>query len=191
MIYLDESIGQASPSLMDFGIVQRSQGATDYIPRKGSRFMVSCSYGPYYPSKARSVIAKLIAGKRKGIRIAYPLLESQGAPGLPVVDGTPSGHELTLRGVTAGYVCREGYWLSIEDENGQHYLHNVEVGGRADAAGELTISVNPELRVPFADGDSVHLAKPFVEGIVQGDEWGWELSVNRVVPIQFAIEERA
>jgi hypothetical protein len=136
------------------------------------------------------MVARLIAAKQEGLEVAFPLLDSQGAAGATVVDGAgQSGKTLLIRGGTPGYFCKEGYWLSIENGDGQHYLHNVKTGGRFDGSGELSITLNEALRYPFADGDTVHLGKPMVQGFIEGDEWAWRHSVDRVIPIEFTLEE--
>lgn len=196
MITLPDGVGpgEASPSLLDFGFLQRtgSGGETTRINRLGSRYRVGFAFGPFYPALGNIMVSRLLAAKSEGIRLPYPLLESQGAPGAPVVDGAgQTGGTLALRGLTPGYVCREGYWLSIVDENGRHYLQNVRTGGRADATGDLSIGITPILRWPFADGAVVHLARPMVQGFVDGDEWSWRMSVDRVIPIEFTVEEAA
>lgn len=182
--------GSATPVFLDAGFTQRGVASLGRIDRKGSRYKLACTYGPFHPEQGRVMVSRLIAGKQEGLRIPYPLLVSQGAPGLPVVDG--AGHEgktLPIRGLTPGYVCREGYWLSITDTAGRSYLHNVKTGGRADSSGELSVVLNELLRFPFVDGATINLAVPIVEGLVEGDEWAWSLSVDQVVPIEFTIEE--
>lgn len=196
MITLPDGVGpgDATPAMMDFGFLQRTGagGETTRIDRMGSRYRVGFTFGPFYPALGNIMVSRLLAAKSEGIRLPYPLLENQGAPGTPLVDGAgQSGGTLLLKGLTPGYVCREGYWLSIVDENGRHYLHNVKTGGRATAGGALTIGITPILRWPYLNNAVVHLAKPMVEGWVDGDEWSWRLSVDRVIPIEFSVEEAA
>lgn len=182
-------MGSAVPRFMDMGFTQRGLSTADRIDRKGSRYALDCTFGPYYPEEGRQMVARLLKGKQEGIRVALPLLHNQGSPGAPVVDGAVStGKTLAIRGLTPGYACKEGFWLSIE-EAGQHYLHNVATGGLADSAGDLSITLNEMVRASISDGATIHLAKPMIEGLVTGDDWEWQLSVSRVVPIQFAIEE--
>ena len=49
--------------------------------------------------------------------------------------------------------------------------------------------IYPPLRIPFADGDKVHLAKPMIEGFIDGDELSWEMSLAHHHHISFTIEE--
>lgn len=182
------------PALIDFGITLRpsSGAAVTRIGRKGSRFRLVVSYPPMKPEVSRVFVARLLRAKDEGIRIPFPLIHgSQGSPGSPVVDGSPAGKSLPLRGLIPGYVVKEGYWLSIEDSSGQHYLHTVTAAGKADGSGEIVLDVEPPLRVPFDDGDTVHLAVPMVEGFVDGEAWGWTIPVNKLVAIEFPLEESA
>ena len=186
--------GSATAELLDQGFLQRAAlgGETARINRKGNRYRLAMTYGPYYAETGRVFVSKLISGKSQGLRIPFPLQVDQGSAGAPVVDGAgQTGTTLALRGLTPGYVCRTGYWLSIEDQNGRHYLHNVETGGMADASGDLSVVLSPELRWPFLDGATVHLTKPMVQGYVDGEAWAWQVSVDQVVPISFTLEEAA
>lgn len=177
------------PTLVDAGFTQRGLGSLQRIERKGTRYKLACTFGPFTPEIARVMVARLIRGKQEGVRLPYPLQHSQGSPGAPLLNGAVStGREIVLDGLTAGYVCKEGYWLSLV-KDGRHYLHNVKTGGMANASGQLTITLNEMVRNSFADNTVVHLAKPMVEGLVEGDEWAWSLSVDRVTPIEFTLEE--
>lgn len=184
------TMGRADPVFIDAGFNQSGIQSDDYIPRKGGRYRVSCAYGPFHPEQGRVMVARLIAGKQGGIRIPLPLQHSQGSPGSPLLNGAvTSGRTLVLDGLTPGYTCKEGYWLSLE-KDGQHYLHNVRTGGRASDTGTLTIVLNELVRTSFPDNTVVHLAKPMVQGLVQGDEVGWALSVDQMTPIEFTIKEK-
>ena len=181
--------GSMQPMFMDAGFTQRGVQSLGRIDRKGGRFKLALSYGPYEPDKARVMVSRLIAAKQEGLRIEYPLLHSQGAPGAPLLNGAvTSGRTLVLDGLTPGYTCKEGYWLSLV-KSGQHYLHSVRTGGRANGSGQLTITLNELVRDSFADNTVVNLAKPMIEGFVEGDEWAWSTAIERVTPIEFTLEE--
>lgn len=181
--------GSMAPTFIDAGFTQRGVQSLARIDRKGGRYKIAFSYGPYVPEQARVMVSRLIAGKQEGLRLPLPLLHSQGSPGAPLLNGAvTTGREIVLDGLTPGYFCKEGFWLSLV-KDGRHYLHSVRTGGRADASGNLTITLNEMLRDSFADNTVVNLAKPMVEGLVEGDEWAWQVAVDRVVPIEFAIEE--
>ena len=61
----------------------------------------------------------------------------------------------------------------------------------ASGTGTATIVVTPELRWPFLDGATIHLAEPMVEGFVDGEAWGWQIPVNRLIAISYPLEEAA
>jgi hypothetical protein len=176
---------------VDAGFTQRGLQSIDYIPRKGSRYKAAFSYGPYIADEGRVMVARLIRAKQEGMRVALPLIHSQGNPGATLLNGaTASGRVLSIKSVTPGYVCKEGYWLNLV-KGGQNYLHQVAVGGRASDAGILAITLNELLRTDFPNNAVVNIGKPVIEGIVEGDVASWNYSVDRVIPIEFAIEEKA
>lgn len=183
-----------APHLIDFSILLRpaTGGAVTRIDRPGSRFAAEFAFPAMQPDIARVFIARLLKGKSEGLRMPFPLLGvSQGFPGSPVVDGSgQSGTTLVVRGLTANYVAKEGWWLSIEDADGQHYLHSISAGFAADAAGAAEVNIWPALRTPFDDGATIHLARPMIEGLVTNDAQ-WTLPVTRLIEIGFTIEEAA
>jgi hypothetical protein len=179
----------ATPMFMDAGFTQRGVQSLGRIDRKGSRYKIAFSYGPFSAAAGNIMVARLIAAKQAGLRVPYPLQISQGSPGTPLLNGAvTTGRIINIDGLTPGYVCSEGFWLSLV-KDGRHYLHSVGIGGTANGSGQLQIELNELLRDPFPDNAAVNLAEPMVEGIVEGEVWQWQLSVDRVVPIEFTIEE--
>nr|WP_221233148.1 hypothetical protein [Sphingomonas endophytica] len=182
----------ATPALVDAGGVMRSplNTAALRVNRLGSHYLAALAFPPFEPEQGRIVVSRLIRAQRLGLRVPYPLFVDQGQPGAPLVDGAgQSGLSLTLRGLSPGYTAREGYWLSIVDPTGQHYLHNVAGDAVADADGRMILSLSEMLRVPFENGAAVHLAAPMIEGLVDGDKRAWNLAVNRTTSIEFTVEE--
>jgi hypothetical protein len=181
-------------ALRDFGVTLRppTGGAADRLNRKGNRHRASVTFPPMQPAVARVFIARLKRAKTQGLRIALPLLVPQGSPGAPVVNGAgQAGTTLNVRGLQPGYIAREGYWLSIVDATGRHYLHSLCTTVRVGDAGTAAFVLDPELRWPFADGAAIHLARPMIEGFVEGDEWSWTIPLHRLVSVEFPIEEAA
>lgn len=197
MITLPESPAPngVSPRLLDYGSIMRPAlgGAALRIDRAGSRFGAEISFPPMKPDLARVFVSRLLDAKSEGLRIEFPLIGvHQGYPGSPVVNGAgQSGKSLAIAGLNVGYAFKEGYWLSIEDADGQHYLHNCRSNVVADGSGEATIVITPALRVPFADGATIHLAKPMIEGLVDGEDWNWQIPVERLIALVVPIEEAA
>lgn len=184
----------ATPALVDRGGVLRGASAIR-VDRLGSHYKLMVTLPPLFEDDGRIVVSRLIRAKRQGLRMPYPLLSvDQGMCGSSVVvDGAgQSGSALAVRGLTPRVAVREGYWLSIETAAGQHFLHNVGAGVIADADGKAVLSVEDTmLRHPFDDGCRVHLVRPMIEGLVEGDEFAWGLAVDHRSEIQFTIEEAA
>ncbi|WP_370169827.1 hypothetical protein [Sphingobium abikonense] len=188
------AVAAATPSFVDNGGTIR--GATNAkglrVDRLGSHYRAAITIGIGSANARAALISDLIRAKQEGLRLPYPLMGvDQGAPGSPVMDGAnQAGRVINLRGLTPGYVAAKGYWLSIVAATGQHYLHNVHVAGTAGGDGKVTITLAEHLRELFADGATVKLATPVIEGEISGNEQSWELRRgDRVEGIGFTIEE--
>jgi len=180
--------GSFQATFNDAGFTQTGIQSDDYIPRKGGRYTVAFTFGPYTPENGRVMVSRLIAGKQGGVRVKLPLLHSQGTPGTPLLNGAvTTGRTIAIDGLIPGYVIQEGFWLSLV-KSGQHFLHSVGVGATANGSGQATIELNELLRDSFADNTVVNLAEPQVEGLLPGD-WSWSVDVNRVFPIEFSLKE--
>ena len=181
-----------SVALVDAGGTMRSplNTAALRVNRPGSHYRVALAFAPFEAREGRVIVSRLIRAQREGLRVEFPLAEPQPiGPGV-VVDGAgQAGLSLRVRGLTPRAVVREGWWLSIEPEAGPRCLHNV--GGEAIAAadGTATLALGEALRAPFADGVRVNLARPMIEGLVDGDAREWSLSVDQLTSISFTIEE--
>ena len=171
--------------LMDFGFIQRpSSGAASLrVDRPGSRMRVKLTFPPMRPDHARRVLPRLKRAVREGLRVRWPMVDvSQGLPGSPVVDGAmPTGTTLPVRGLRPGYVAKVGYVLHIEEAaTGNRYCHELQATVIANGAGEAEFDIEPPLRAPFADGDTIELARPTIEGwLIEAP--GAALNVNRLV----------
>jgi len=183
-----------TPAFIDNGGTMRS--ATNArglrLNRLGNHFRAAVTMPISTAGEAASLIADLIAAKEEGLRMAYPLQGvDQGAPGTPVVDGAyQSGKTINLRGLTPGYVAQKGFWVSIVSEAGQHYLHNVRAQATVGSDGKVALPINPMLRYAFADGASVFLAAPMIEGEISGNEQSWQIvRGGKIVGLAFTIEE--
>ena len=188
------AVATATPSFVDNGGTIR--GATNAkglrVDRQGSHYRAAITIGIGSANERAALISDLIRAKQEGLRLPYPLMGvDQGAPGSPVMDGAnQAGRVINLRGLTPGYVAAKGYWLSIVNGAGQHYLHNVHVAGTVGGDGKVAITLAEHLRELFADGATVKLATPAIEGEISGNEQSWELRRgDRVEGIGFTIEE--
>jgi hypothetical protein len=180
------------PALLDFGQILRPSGGgkVQKIDRPGSRFRLKLTLPPMSTADAAVICAALLQAKRQGLRMEVPLLgRSQGNPGLPVVDGAnPAGTSLPLRGMYDGYSLRPGYWLTLIDAAGDYYLHMVTAVATV-ASGIVTATIEPPIRQPFADGATVLISRPKVQGWLT-DELSWALNPGEIVNgVSFTIEE--
>ena len=192
MIILPNASMVATPTVIDNGFFQRGAlgGSTSRFNRKGNRYKLSVSAGPFYPDIGRQWVADLIAGKQEGVRMLFPLQWPQGSPGAPLVAGAQTGGtSLTLDGLTPNYVAKKGYFLTLINAAGRRYLHSVKTTSKANDAGAITITLNEEMRHPFADNAVCLLSKPEIEGLIDGNEWSWDFNANQVIPISFTLEE--
>lgn len=183
----------ADPSLVDFGalLTPALGGPVQRVNRMGTRFRIRVSMPPLTSAKVgRQWVARLVQGKSEGVRMRFPLLDfNPGATGTILVNGAgQSGNSLTVDGATSAYVFREGQPFSILT-GGKHHLYLVRTETIANASGQATVPITPMLRRPHADNDVCHFATPMIEGFIAGDELSWNLSVERVVGIQFDIAE--
>lgn len=182
----------ATPSFMDFGSILRpSTGAGLLrVDRLGSRYKVKLSFPPFTDqAQGRIIVSRLIRAKRMGLRTEYPLVCPQPLQDAAVDGAGQAGTTLNVRGLVSHSVVREGFWLSVVRASGQHYLHNVAGEVIADADGLAALPLSEMLRWPFADGDKVKLVRPMIEGIVDGDEQAWSLSIEHFIGIEFTVEE--
>lgn len=181
-----------SCTLDDKGFNQEGLTTADYIPRKGSKYIARFSYGPFNdPDQASIIDARITQAKLSGgMRVKLPLLRPQGSPGAPLVDGAVlTGRTLPLKGLTPGYLVKEGYWLSIE-VGGRSFLHKAASTARASDVGELDVVLSEMLRINLAGDEAVNLASPAVEGLIEGDSVTLSYDVNRAPVFEFAIVEK-
>ncbi len=178
-----------SPMLLDQGQLLRG-ASTLRVDRPGSRWRFKFAYPPMRQDQADTFTAPLTRAKRAGIRIYLPVRVHQGFPGSPVVDGAgQTGSTLSLRGLSTRYSARVGFWLTIVEADGTGYLHRVVQTTVADDSGDVTLQIEPPLRAPFADGATVHLGKPYIEGFLDGDIIGYDIEEAEFTNIAFEVEE--
>jgi hypothetical protein len=185
----------ATPSMLEYGgVIRPATGAeTLNLLRNGNRFRVDMTLAPQTAEARRVAVARLLSAKTEGLRVAYPLQGvDQSGGGSMVVNGAgQSGNAIALRGGTPGFVIREGWWLSLVRADGRHYLHNVRAPWTIGGDGAALVAISPNLRHPFADGATVNLAMPMIEGLVDG-AISWNLQVGGIIDgIGFSIEEVA
>lgn len=187
-------IAACTPTLMEFGglLTPALGGPVQRIDRLGSRwaFAFETASMPVEPA-GRQWAARLARAKREGalLRITQPGLVI-GTPGTPVVaTNIASGRLVGLSGLTAGYVVREGQWISLV-VGGQRYADQVTTAATASGSGTVTLQLQNLLRVPLAGGEVVEIASPKVEGWIEGD-FGWDVPKSRMARFGFTVREAA
>jgi hypothetical protein len=182
MIELDRYPNFAFVRPIDNGFTQRgASGPAGRVDKPGSHWAVEVMFPPMKLDVARKLNTDLIWAREEGARIEVPLLDvDQGTPGSAVVDGAgQTGTTLNIRGLTPYYAVKKGFWLHIEDGDGNRCLHQIKTPAIADLAGDLAVTIWPGLWRPFDDGDAIDLAGPTIEGALAGFD-GWELSPDRL-----------
>ncbi len=196
MIVLTAPFSQSGvkPQLVDPGYTLKSGGnaASLRVDRPGMHYAAEFALPVMTPENGRLLAGRMARARSEGIRVAWPLVGAvQGAAGAPQVDGTSSaGTTLKLKGLTPGYLAREGYWLNVIDAGGVHYLHQVAGASvRASGDGRAMLSVWPPLRCALANGAAVKLTGVQIEGVLTSDV-SWEVPANRLfMPPSLVIEE--
>jgi hypothetical protein len=177
--------------VLDFGFTQRG-AASLRVERPGGRHRITLSWPREVmrPGTTQRFTSRLKRGKRQGVQIDLLLPVPQAGAGAPVVDGAgQSGSTLAVRNITPGYVIREDFWITVVEADGTAYLHSVFETVRASTAGEATIEIEPPLRAPFADGNRVEIARPFIQGELLGETFSYAFEDQRQTPLAITIEE--
>lgn len=166
--------------------------AIQTIYRPGSRWALDFTFPKMPANVGRGFTSRLVRAQREGLRMAVPLLGvSQGAPGMPLVNGNyPSGTVLPLKGCAPGYVFGEGYWLTLIDAAGEYYLHQVVGSAAANGSGNVTLSIETPIRTPLLNNATVLVAAPMVQGIIENISWGMQVG-GLIDGIGFTLEEAA
>lgn len=185
-------MSRGEPRELNFGLDQRPAlgGPATRITRGGTRFACDFSFPPMAPDTSRPFIARLLQARENGARVTWPLMGvSQGSPGSPVVNGSgATGTSLPVRSANPGYQVKEGYWLNVV-KSGVYYLHTC-TANTILAAGTGTIPVWPPLRTSLSDGDTVVIDEPLFEGMLTSPV-SWPMNTNKIVTLEFTLEEAA
>jgi len=182
-------------TLIDYGstLTPPLGGAEQRINRLGSKFRVAFAMPPMRnKDEGRVFVSRLIRGKSEGARIPLPLSGIDvGSPGSPVIAGAAQiGRIINFSGFSSGYEIKEGQPFSIQDAAGTHFLHYASAPATADAGGAATITIDPAVRVVFNNNAPCHFETPMIEGLVEGDNLEWGMSVDHLLQLEFAIRER-
>lgn len=184
------------PYLRDFGGVLTPflGGPEQRINRLGTRFGARLTLPPMRTRDQALIIhSRLIQAKSDRLIMEWHQPDfDTGVPGdVKVSAVVTSGTTLPLKGMSAGYVVKEGQFLSIIHAS-RRYLHFFTSDGTVGGGGTLTASIWPMLRTNLSVDDAVEISPPRIEGLVSpGDELSWQIAVERLASFSFTVAESA
>lgn len=187
-------IRDGAPRYVYFGLDQVPVlgGSQSRISRLGDRWAIDVeTYSARYADIGKAYLAKLIAGLREPVSLAFPEpgLERRSYGAAPVVNlPGASGMALPVGGLTPGVLVQDGKFLSVKIA-GQGYLYQVTADVVAKIDGTAVLPIQPMLRVQPPVGASVEIEKPRIDGFIQGNQQDWAVSHSKFLPFRFSIQE--
>lgn len=184
---------EATPFLRDFGgdLVPFMGGPEQRINRIGTRWGVRYTMPEMEGEEARQFVARLTRGKQQRVLMPWPVTDfDPGSPGTPLIHtAAAGGSAIVLKGMTVGYVVREGQFFSIV-HNARRYIHMSTGDATVSALGTVPVSIFPPLRSAVAVNDVVEIEAPMIEGnVMPGEEWGWTVDLIGEVGLSFTLAE--
>ena len=183
---------------VDFGttLTPALGGSETRVNRLGNRFRVQVTMPPMSTEDARIWVARLVRGRSEGVRMLLPL--GVGIPPIsfseilaPKISGSgQTGRVINMFDFEPGYTVKEGQFFSIFNDE-QHSVYMADEDATANGLGFMTLTINPLLRKSYPNGTRCLFRKPHIEGLVEGDDWNWDLALDGTVPLSFTIKERA
>lgn len=184
--------------------VQRSGtgGAMTPLSRQGDHWAVEIDPGVLARHCGQQLLSDIACGATERIRV--PLARRSwgySAGPAPVVEGSDqAGTTLIVSGLQSGGIFPKGDFFTLETAEGPtaHLIRETVLAG---TGGVATFSFWPALWLPPADGDSVEINYPYLEGLVvdEGSQtwrnrWTPTSHSQRQVPVgvitdKFLIEE--
>lgn len=167
-------------------------GDTQRLLRLGSRWAVDVVLPQMTRADAEYWLGPLIAAERDTALLNWKQPPAGvGTPGAPVVNGAgQTGATLNLSGLTPGYNLNIGQFFSFVT-GGRRYVQMVTSLSVADGSGHAAASVWPLLRVSPADGDTVEISQPKIEGLISNfDSFPIDVWNAEVVNLKFTITEQ-
>ena len=184
---------EVTPFLRTFGgtLVPFLGGPDQMINRIGTRMGLRVIMPALDNDEARPLYTRLMRGKQSGAILNYPLFDfDPGNPPAPKITTLTTGTALSIGGLGAGYVVRDGQPMSVVRGN-YRYLHFATGNVTADSGGAAVVSVFPPTRVSYFEGDVVEIKEPKIEGnILPGEEFAWQVALDNSMEIAFSIVER-
>lgn len=185
----------ATWTLMDWAALQEPAlgGVTQRVARLGARHSLDFETPAMkIEAEGRRAIALLKQAQRQGAIVRVPQVDFDvGAPGAAAVNGGHTGGiTLHVKGLTPHYGVCHDQALNITVA-GRRYLYFAADSAIMDGTGSGSITLTSPMRTHLAGNEVVNLAKPVIEGWLDGSERSWTLDLARTVGLQFTITERA
>ncbi|MGF7152517.1 hypothetical protein [Novosphingobium gossypii] len=186
----------ADPALLSWAVLQEpamGAGVTQRVGRMGDRFSQGFSTPEMtYESEGRRAIALLQMAQRQGGRVRYRQPGFRvGAPGAPLVNGGHmGGTTLALKALTPRYAVSQGQALNVTVA-GRSYLYFAAENAIADAAGNTSVLLTTPMRTFLSGEEAVELARPVIEGWLDGNQRDWSVDTACTVGLKFTVTERA
>ena len=193
-------IKSATPRFIDKGGVLKSLvgGKDQRLDRPGSKWGVSFKTRPMKIEDARIWAARLIAGQREKVSIAFPqpgFMPEQNGDYVVSVPVAANATQLMIQhptnAIDVGKFFREGQFISFL-KGGNRYVHQIMDDAAIALAGAVsyaTINIQPPLRLALVGSDPVEVLMPNIEGYVSADDFGWDIDDAKIHGFTFDIEE--
>jgi hypothetical protein len=185
----------SDPTLMVWAALQEPAlgGVTQRVGRVGDRFSLGFSTPEMrYEAEGRRAIALLQLAQRQGGRVRYTQPGFRIGPvGTPLVDGAHTGGTaLKLKGMPARCAVRMGQALNLI-VGGRYYLYFAAADVVMSAGGAGTVQLTVPMRKHMAGNEPVEIARPVIEGWLDGNQRDWTLDLAQTVGLKFTVTERA
>jgi len=179
-----------------YGVMRLSNDVTSLVggnrqknARKGDHYSVDFNMPPMEPNDARAWRKLMSASDTVLMRMPQPGF-AIGNPGSPQVNGsTQLGTTLTLKGMTPGYVIREGQFFSIITL-GRRWLYAADADATANSSGIISIPLEVMIRTNHQNNDVVEVLDPKIEGFPEVAEDAFTIREDGYIWLSFSIEER-
>lgn len=173
---------------IDYGrrLIPALGGPVTRINRLGNRFSVAVTLPPMVARDGMRWVAALNQAVQQGVRwkVRQPDFEI-GVPGKPVVDGGgQAGTTLAIRNAQPFYPFRVGQVVAVGGR-----LAMIAEQSLANASGQAALSLTAPLRAEPVNGETVEVATPLIEGLLEGDGFPWTVDLARHWGLSFAIAE--
>lgn len=164
--------------------------STVRIERLGNKFRFEIVMPPMDRPEAEDWLGALLSGLGTSVSLQWPQpLGGVGAPGAPVVNGAgQAGMLLNLRGFNPAYFLRRGQGVSLLSGSQRQFLIPQALA-TAGVGGLMTLSFWPMLRFSPADGATLEVVQPVMQGLLGGNSVRWKLDVAMNEGLSFTITE--